>query len=221
MEKICQIATVGENIEWIIKGILLFKAHKLTLISTSESKFLDKIKEIKKRLLDPQFETNPIEIEEKIVDKQDALTFVKALKEIVFKNYEQGYIIEINATAGLTAWQLLAYFTSIQLKKQVRNFFIIDKQKGEAFDLPPGVLSKTEQLILDIIDIESKNIEEIKELYKKNKGKNVSNALISKYLTKLREKNLISEFKSEKLKFFELTYLGHLYQTNLNTQFKK
>ena len=213
MEKVCQIATIGDNIEWIIKGILLFKTNKLVIVSTKEMKFLDKINEIKKRLLDVNFELNPIEIEENIIEKQDSLSFIKALKEIIFKNYKQGYIIEINATAGLTAWQLLAYFASIQLKKQVRTFFIIDKQKGEAVILPPSVLSKTEQLILDLINNDSKSIEQIKELYKEYKSKNVSSALISKYLTKLKNKNLISEFKIDRIKNFKLTELGQLYQT--------
>lgn len=215
MEKVCQIAIIGENIEWVIKGILLFKANKLILISTDDLKFKDKINDLKKRLLDKKFETNPIKIEEIIIEGQDPLIFVNSLKECIFKNFEQGYSIEINATAGLRVWQILGYFISIQLKKMIQKFFIINKQKGEALIFPLEILNKTEQLILDLISGQTKNIEEIRHSYEKFKGKKVTAGLISKYLTKLKEKKLINENKKERFKNFKLTTLGLIYSNNL------
>lgn len=215
MKKTCQIATIGENIEWIIRGIILFKANKLILISTENSIYLEKINELKKRLLDKQFEINPIEIEEIIIEGTDPLIFVNSLKECILKNVKQGYSIEINATAGLRVWQILSYFISIQLKKIIQKFFIINKQKGEAIIFPLEILNKTEQLILDIISNQSKKIEEIRQSYEEFKSKKVSVGLISKYLTKLKEKKLINENKKERFKKFELTTLGLIYKNSL------
>jgi len=213
--KVCQIATVGENIEWVLKGLTLSKVDKLILISTSDSQFVEKITEIKNRLLDPMFEKNPVDIEEKIIESKNPLEFIKILKETILENYKAGYQIDINATAGLRAWQLLGYFTAIQLNNLVKKFFIINKQKGEALILPPEILSKTEQLVLDIINNEAKSIEEIKRTYENLKDKKVSVGLISKYLAKLKEKDLIHEFKRERFKYFELTHLGKIYNNNL------
>ncbi len=214
--KVCQIAIVGENIEWILKGLLLFKANKLVLISTSDPEFTNKIKEIKDRLLDPKFEMIPIEIEEKLIESEVLLEFINIFKETVLENYKKGYQIEINATAGLRVWQLLSYFTKIQLKDLIDKYFIINKRSGEPILFPPKILSKTEQLILDLIGSEEKDIEQIKEIYEKAKGKEVSKALMSKYLTKLKEKNLVEESTKNKFKFFKSNELGKMYQNPIN-----
>lgn len=210
--KICQIATIGENIEWIIKGLLLFRANKLIMISTSEPKFIKKIEEVKNRLLDPDFELDPIKIEERIIESEDPLEFIQVFKNTILENFEKGYLIEVNATAGLRVWQILIYFTKIQLKNMVRTFFIINKRSGEPVIFPPTILSKTEQMIIDTIGKERKSIEQIKQLYESYKGKKVTPALISKYLTKLREKNLICESKIQKIKYFKLSDLGKVYR---------
>ena len=214
--KVCQIATVGENIEWLLKGLLLFKANKLVLISTSDPEFTKKIGEIKKRLLDPSFETIPLEIEEKIIESEDPLEFITIFKNAILENFKSGYQIEVNATAGLRVWQLLGYFTKIQLKNMVNLYFIINKKSGEPIIFPPSILSATEQLLLDVIGNEEKNIEKIKENYELFKAKEVSKGLISKYLTKLKEKNLIEESTKNKFKFFKSTKLGKIYQNPLN-----
>ena len=123
--KICQIATVGENIEWILKGLLLFRTDKLVLISTSDPKFVMKITEIKERLLDPAFETMPLEIQEKIIESEDPLEFTGVLKKTILENFHDDYEIEINATAGLRVWQILGYFTKIQFKNIIRNLTLL------------------------------------------------------------------------------------------------
>ncbi len=214
--KVCQIATVGENIEWILRGLLLFKANKLVLVSTTDPEFINKIKDIRERLLDPKFETSPIDIEEKLIKSEDLLEFINVFKEIILENFKNGYQIEINATAGLRVWQLLGYFIKIQLKDFIDKYFIINKRSGEPIILPPSVLSKTEQLILDVIGNEEKNIEKIKEIYEKIKGKDVSKGLMSKYLTKLKEKDLVEESIKNKFKFFKSSELGKIYQNPLN-----
>ncbi len=209
--KICQIATVGENIEWILKGLLVFKANKLVLISTSNPEFITKTQEIKKRLLDPDFEINPLDIKEVIIESEDPLEFITNLKKIILENFNNGYRIEINATAGLRVWQILSYFTKIQFEDIVRKYFIINKKNGQPIIFPPNILKKTEQTILDIIGFNKKNMKDIKQHYEKNKCKRVSISLISKYLTKLNEKNLIQVSKLKKIKYFELTNLGKIY----------
>ena len=214
--KICQIATVGENIEWILKGLLIFKANKLVLISTTDPEFTKKIKEIRGRLLDPKFETIPIDIEERLIKSENPLEFINTFKEIILQNFKNGFQIEINATAGLRVWQLLGYFTKIQLKNFIDKYFIINKRTGEPIIFPPNILSKTEQLILDIIGNEEKNIEKIKEIYEKFKGKEVSKGLMSKYLTKLKEKDLVEESIKSKFKFFIQSEIGKNYQKHLN-----
>jgi len=210
--KICQIAIVGENIEWILKGLISFRANKLILISTSDPEFVKKINDIKDRLSDPKFELKLIEIEELLIESKDLLEFVKIFKNTVLENFEQQYQIEINATAGLRVWQILSYFIKIQLKDIVRNYFIINKQTGEPIIFPPSILSKTEQMILDTIGMEKRSIEQIKQSYETLKGRTVTPALISKYLIKLKEKELVYESKIQKLKYFKLTDLGKIYQ---------
>ena len=140
MMKICQIATIGENIEWIIKGVTSSRVDKLILISSNETRFLEKVKDIKDRLSDPNFEMNPIEISEEIIDGKDILKFLKVLKESIFECKKNDCLVEINATAGLRIWQLLGYFTAIQLNAYVKNFFIIDKQNGLNLNLPLIIL---------------------------------------------------------------------------------
>ena len=215
--KICQIATIGENIEWIIKGVTSSKVDKLILISTNETHFLEKIKDIKERLLDPNFEMNPIEISEEIIESRDILKFIKVLKEIILECNKNDYFVEINATAGLRIWQLLGYFTAIQLNGYVKNFFIIDKQNGLNLNLPLVILGKTEEIILDIIKDEMKNIEQIKKSYEIYKKKDVSYGLIWKYITKLKEKNLVNVYIRDKHKFFESSDLGKIYQNSLSS----
>ena len=215
--KICQIATVGENIEWIIKGVTCSKVDKLILISTNETHFLEKIKDLKQRLLDPNFEMNPLEISEEIIEGRDILNFLTVLKESILECNKNDYFVEINATAGLRIWQLLGYFTAIQLSDYVNNFFIIDKQNGLKLNLPLFILGKTEEIILNIIKGEIKNIEQIKKAYGIYKGKDVSYGLVSKYLTKLKEKNLLKVYIRGKHKFFETSDLGKIYNNSLSS----
>ena len=101
-----------------------------------------------------------------------------------------------------------------QLEDLIDLFFIINKKTGEPIIFPPGLLSKTEQLFLDVISEEKMSIEDIKIKYSKSKAKKVSLGLISKYLGKLKEKNLILESKIKKKKYFELTDLGKIYLIN-------
>ncbi len=213
--KTCQIATVGENIEWILKGLLIFNANKLILISTSNPEFLKKIIDIKNRLIDPEFEFKPLEIEEIIIESENPFEFIKILKKIILENGRKGFQIEVNSTAGLTIWQTLSYFIAIQLREFVRNYFIINKQKGDAFSLPLLILNKTEQTFLDLLGEKTLNIEDLKTEYENFKKKEVSVGLISKYLTKLKEKKLIQESKVERFKFFRLTELGRIYNLNV------
>ncbi len=212
--KVCQIATVGENIEWILKGLLLYRANKLVLVSTTDPNFIDKINEIKDRLLDPNFEMTPIDIEEKLIESEDPLEFISIFKEAVLENYKKGYQIEINATAGLRVWQLLGYFTKIQLKKLVSKFFIINKRNNEPIIFPHRILSNTEQIFIDSIGHEKRNVEELKQIYEKLKNKEVTLSLISKYLAKLREQKLILELRESGKKYFTLTELGKIYHIN-------
>jgi hypothetical protein len=214
--KVCQIATVGENIEWILKGLLLFETNKLVLISTNEPEFVNKIKNIRERLSDPKFEINPIVIEEFLINNGDPIEFLRVFKKSILDNFKDGFQIEINATAGLRVWQLLGYFAKIQLSNFIRKYFIIHKQSGEPVIFPPEILSKTEQIILDIIGNNDGKIEDIKEVYEKIKGKEVSKGLMSKYLTKLKEKNLITEMIKNKFKYFELTDVGTFYKNPID-----
>ncbi len=139
--RICHIATIGENIEGILKGLLLFKANKLVLISATDFEFKNKIKDIKDRLLDPKFQMTLIDIEEKLIESKNLLEFIMIFKEVILENYENGYQIEINLTAGPRVWQLLGYFIKIQFKDIIDKYFIINKRNGEPIIFPPNILS--------------------------------------------------------------------------------
>ena len=209
--KVCQIALIGENIEWVLKGILLYKTNKLILISTNNSEFIEKVNEIKERLLDSEFQKAPLDIEHLVIEGEDHIEFSRILKNTILQHHKKGFNIEINATAGLRIWQILGYFIKLQLDDLIDMFFIIDKRTGEPIIFPPELLSKTEQLFLDIISEEKMSIEDINIKYSESKDKKVSLGLISKYLGKLREKNLILESKIKKKKYFELADLGKIY----------
>ena len=209
--KVCQIALIGENIEWILKGILLYKTNKLILISTNNSEFIEKANEIKRRLLDSDFEKSPLDIEHLVIKGEDPIEFSRMLKNTILQHHQKGFSIEINATAGLRVWQVLGYFIKLQLGDLIDLYFIINKRTGEPIIFPPGLLSKTEQLFLDIISEEKMSIEDINIKYSESKDKKVSLGLISKYLGKLKEKNLILESKTKKKKYFELADLGKIY----------
>ena len=209
--KVCQIAFIGENIEWILRGILIYKTNKLILISTNNSEFIEKVKEIKERLLDPEFEKSPLEIEHLIIELEDPIEFSKTLKNAILQQNKKGFNIEINATAGLRIWQILGYFINLQLENLIDLYFIINKRTGEPIIFPTGLLSKTEQLFLDLISEERMSIEDITKKYSEFKNKMVSLGLISKYIGKLKDKNLILESKNKKKKYFELTDLGKIY----------
>ena len=47
--KICQIALIGENTEWVLRGILLYKTDKLILVSTNTTEIIEKANENKER----------------------------------------------------------------------------------------------------------------------------------------------------------------------------
>lgn len=211
MTKVCQIALVGQNIEWILKGILLYQTNKLILISTDSSEIKEKIAEVKKRLLDVEFEKSPIEIENIIIDGENPIEFSNNLKKLIIQHNKEGYKIKINATAGLRVWQILSFFVSLQLEDIVELFFIIDKRTTEPIVFPTAILSKTEQLFLDIISKEKMSIKQIKQKYSEYKDKDVSLGLLSKYLGRLKEKELIEESKIKKRKYFELSGLGQFY----------
>ena len=55
----------------------------------------------------------------------------------------------------------------------------------------------------------------IKQEYEKLKGKTVSHGLISKYLSKLKGKELIKESIRNKFKYFESSELGKIYHKSL------
>ena len=209
--KVCQIALVGQNIEWILKGILLYNTNKLILISTNNPEFIEKIDEVKKRLLDEEFEKSPIEIENITIAGDDQIEFSKTLKKLIIQNYNEGYRIEINATAGLRVWQILGFFISLQLENIIDLYFIINKKTAEPIIFPILILSKTEQIFLNIISENNMSIEEIKQKYSEYKNKHVSLGLLSKYLGKLKDKGIIKEAKSKKKKYFMLTKLGKFY----------
>ena len=158
VEKICQIALVGQNIEWILKGILLYNTNRLILISTNNIEFIEKIDDVKQRLLDAAFEKSPIEIEHLIIEGEDPIEFSTILKKKIIQLHKDGYKIEINATAGLRVWQILGFFISLQLEDFIELYFIINKKTGEPIVFPTEILSKTEQLFLDIIS-EKKNVD--------------------------------------------------------------
>ena len=209
--KICQIAFIGENIEWILRGILINKTNKLILISTNNIEFIEKVMEIKERLQSLEFEMAPLEIEHVSIDLEDPSEFSTTLKRTILQQYKKGFNIEINATAGLRIWQILGYFITLQLENLINSYFVIDKRTGEPIIFPSEILSKTEQLFLDIISEGKMSIDEISKSYSEFKNKKVSLGLFSKYLGKLKDKNLILESKIRKRKYFELTDLGKIY----------
>ena len=90
---------------------------------------------------------------------------------------------------------------------------MINKKNGQPIIFPPSILNKTEQIILDTIGFNKRNIKQIKQYYEKHKCKKVTVSLISKYITKLKERNLVHESKLKNIKYFELTHLGKIYST--------
>ena len=105
--KVCQIALIGENIEWVLRGIFIYKTNKLILISTNNSEFIEKANEIKERLLDSEFEKSPLDIEHLIIEGENPIEFSRILKNTILQHHKKGFNIEINATTGLRIWKSL------------------------------------------------------------------------------------------------------------------
>ncbi len=204
--KNCQIVTIGENIEWVLRGIALEKVDKLYLIVTNEPEFIKKGDEIISRI-----GIENLDIRMKVIDGTNILNFITILKQTIYSNSIKGYSISINITSGLRIWQLYAYFISIQLNSIIKNIFIVNKQTKQMITFPNLLLTKAEQEIIDILGIEGNTSRDLIELYGKERKINVSRAFLSKYLSSLRRFGLIESSQNGKKKDFNLTLKGQIY----------
>jgi hypothetical protein len=212
--KVCQIATVGRNPEWIQIGLFRYPTNLLVLVTTKE--YLEKAKEIEE--LVKGIETK-IEI---IKEPRNAQYIVKFLKTLINNLSENQYEIMINVTAGLVSWQLLFYSTATILRKKVKSFFIIDKERKEPLQMVLyHPLTSTEEKVLMIIPEEGGSLGKITQEFRDRTLKDTgeekgSSGLISRYLKMLIEEELVESVGNAKSKTFRLTEKGKLVRNILS-----
>ena len=93
--KVCQIATVGRNPEWIQLGLFRFPTDLLILVTTEE--YLpeaEKIKELVKGI-EVRIET--------IKAPRNTREIVLFFKKLINTLYQENYTIYINVTSGLVS----------------------------------------------------------------------------------------------------------------------
>lgn len=211
---ICQIATVGRNPEWIQIGLFRYPTNLLVLVTTEE--YLDKAKEIVE--LVKGIETQ-IEI---IIEPRNAQYIVKFLKTLINTLYENQYDILMNVTSGLVSWQLLFYSTATILRKKVKSFFIIDKERKKPLEMVLyKPLTSTEERVLSVLSEEGDSLSKITLNYRNRVLKDTgeekgSSGLISRYLKILTEEGLAESAGNSKSKKFRLTEKGILVKNILS-----
>ena len=113
--KVCQIATVGRNPEWIQLGLFRYPTNLLVLIVTEE--YLEKAHEIIGLVkgIDTQIEI--------VKEPRNAQYVVNFFKTLITSLHEKQYEILINVTSGLVSWQLLFYGTATVLRDKIKSFY--------------------------------------------------------------------------------------------------
>lgn len=211
---ICQIATVGRNPEWIQIGLFRYPTNLLVLITTEE--YLDKANEIVELVkgIDTQIKV--------IKEPRNPRYIVDFLKTLINTLYEQQYEILMNVTSGLVSWQLLFYSTATILKKKVKSFYIIDKERKDPLEMVLyKPLTSTEEKVLMALPEEGGSLKTIKNVFRESvlqetgaeKG---SSGLISRYLKLLIEEGLVESVGNAKVKTFHLTDQGILVRSILS-----
>jgi hypothetical protein len=208
--KICQIATVGRNPEWIQLGLFRYPTSLLVLITTQD--YLEQANEITELV-------KGIEVRIEIIEKpRDSYYIVDFLKNLVNELHSKDYELMLNVTSGLVSWQLLFYSTATILKEKIKSFYIIDKERKEPMEMVLyQKLSKTEERVLLLIPEDGIKLEAITEKYKKQQeNKKGSSGLLSRYLKQLTAEGLVTSRGSTKNKLFLLTEKGKLVKNALS-----
>lgn len=210
--KQCQIALVGENINWITQGVMHYSIQKLILFTTPTEEFRKKAEDIKEILGGNQGSTTPIQIEIETVEGDKLTDFSAAMKTILKSHNPKEWLFNINATAGLSSWQLLSYFITMQYRDRFVKFFVIRKDTSEILEFPFKILTNSEQIICSCLGEGANTVDSLKRCYQqKTKKESVSNSFISKYMSSLENMGLIKEHFENRKKIFELTKLGRFY----------
>ena len=210
--KYCQFAIVGHNIEWVLKGVFYFRTDALVLICSDDEGIIKLAEEIKQKLQEMNQSSTLLPIEIVIISGRAPLEYVLIVKKMIMKYVKLGYQIDFNITAGFRIWQNLTYFIAFHLREYFHSLFIIIKDLDQPYELPLNMLTRSEQVICNSLADSPKTIEEIKRYYvRKTKSQKISNAFISKYLSKLKKMDLIQERREGKTKIFSLTEMGKYY----------
>ncbi len=208
--KICQIATVGRNPEWIQLGLFRYPTSLLVLITTED--YLEQANEITELV-------KGIEVRIEIIEKpRDSYYIVDFLKNLINDLHSKEYELMLNVTSGLVSWQLLFYSTATILKEKIKSFYIIDKERKEPMEMVLyQKLSKTEERVLLLIPEEGVKLEAITTKYKElQEDKKGSSGLLSRYLKQLTAEGLVTSRGSTKNKLFLLTEKGKLVKNALS-----
>jgi hypothetical protein len=211
--KVCQIATVGRNPEWIQLGLFRYPTNLLVLTVTEE--YLEKAHEIIELVkgIDTQIEI--------VKEPRNAQYVVNFFKKLINSLYEKKYDILINVTSGLVSWQLLFYGTATVLRDKIKSFYIVDKERKEPLEMilyKP--LTKTERDVLMVIPDEGGSLGKITQEFRKWRHSETgeeegSSALLSRYLRILTEEGLVETTGRAKAKKFHLTEQGVLVKSIL------
>ena len=219
-QRICHIAPLGMNYDWIKEGIIYYDWNYLIILTTAEQQYIDLANKLKQELT-PGFRiSDKRELENKLkkvieiitIESRDAINYIHLIKNKLREIKKLGYQIYFNATSGLQIWKFISYFMGAT-ENLIDKFYYIPTDSN--LDIPirpleiylPIRLSGPLRNILQILNTQQISQKGLVEKTQFSKG------LISRYIKNLRDLSLIEvlEMQKGKERFFEITDKGKWY----------
>ena len=214
---------IGDNPSWIKAGLHYYDWNYLLIISTNDKKYLQISQDLKSELeqstklnlnksLDKRLSKR---IEILVIKNREILEFIINLKQKIRDIARKNYEVYFNATSGLQLWKFAMYFIYTE-EKFITKFFYFPTDAPNYEELSPIEfykplnISESLKKTLLLFKFQENSLEDIMNKYDENNGKKVSKGLISRYLNRLKDLNLLKETKKKekRQKIFEITEKG-------------
>ena len=219
-KRICHIAPLGMNSDWIKEGIIYYDWNYLIILVTAEQEYIDLANKLKQELT-PGFRiSDKRELENKLkkvieiitIESRDAINYIHLIKNKLREIKKLGYQVYFNSTSGLQIWKFISYFLGAT-ENLIDKFYYIPTDSNLDFSIRPLEiylpipLSAPLSNILQILNAQQISQKGLVEKTQFSKG------LISRYIKNLRDFGLIyvSEKQKGKERFFEITEKGKWY----------
>ncbi|MHA1249356.1 MAG: hypothetical protein ACTSRP_05135 [Candidatus Helarchaeota archaeon] len=220
---ICQVASIGENPDWIKAGLNYYGWNRLLILSTNDEKYIKLSNQLKSEL-EPltklDFKSKVDErsikhIEILILDGRDILQFLMQIKDKLRLIRQKKYLIYYNATTGLQTWKFGMYFIYTEENLIDKFYYFYTDISGDEMIKPiefqkPLKINESLKRLLKIFQNNQYSLDDLINIYEKKYNKKMTKGLFSRYLSELKELELIKESKEKKgrKKLFYLTNKG-------------